>query len=122
MKIVLILSRALGFIVVFISLVLLIGYAVSYYQGTLEIESIKPTDYIFTSLVFIASFFYFLAWRHEGLGGLIITLVGIAISTISDWRFGLPFFIIGQLFVLYWFLLKKEKRTITNSKGDKPVK
>lgn len=117
MKIVLILSRVLGFIVVFISLVILIGYVVSYLQGNIEIESVKIKDYVLISIVFIAAFSYFLAWRHEGLGGLVLTLSGIVISTISDWRFGLPFFISGQLFVLYWFLLKKKNRG--ENKSDK---
>lgn len=110
MKVVLILSRVLGFILVFVSLVILIGYIVSYYQGTFEIDSVKTSDYGLISLVFLAAFSYFLAWRHEGLGGLILTFCGILISTFSDWRFGLPFFVLGQLFVLYWFLLKKQKR------------
>lgn len=112
MKLLLILSRVLGFILVFISLVIMIGYLVSYFQGSLDIDSIKVSDYGIICLIFFGSFSYFLAWRHEGLGGLLLTLIGVSISTLSDWRFGLPFFIVGQLFVLYWFLLKKRTKKI----------
>ena len=121
MKVVLVLSRLLGFIIIFLSLVILIGYLVSYYQRTFEIDSFKISDYALIAFVFIAAFSYFLAWRHEGLGGLILTLSGIIISFLSDWRFGLPFFIVGQLFVYYWFLLKEQNRIGAKVKEESSV-
>ena len=79
-------------------------------------EAIIWKDYIFFEIVFVASIAYVLSWRHEGLGGLIMTLSGVAISYFSDWKLGLPYFIVGQFYVLYWFL------KTSGNKIKKPVK
>lgn len=106
MKALLIVAKILGFIVVFFFLVLVISQFVASIQHPEQAKEISYLNYAFYILVLLASFAYFLAWRHEGLGGLIMTLCAIAISSLSEWELGLPFFIVGQLFVLYWYLLK----------------
>lgn len=109
MKALLIVSRAIGFIVVFFFLVLVISGIVSEIQTHGNLEGVNRRYIAFFVLVIIASFAYFLAWRHEGLGGLIMTIAAIIITYFNDWRMGIPFFIVGQLFVLYWFILKNER-------------
>jgi hypothetical protein len=91
------------------------------FQDPDGVSVIKKGDYFTFALVFIVAFSYFLSWRHEGLGGLIMVLVGLGISAIANWRFGIPFFVVGQLFVLYWYLLKSAKtKTSTKQKIQNP--
>jgi len=118
MKVLLISARAIGFIIVFIFLVLVVAQIVMAFQDAEVAAGIKKRDYFTFALVFIAAFSYFLSWRHEGLGGLIMVLAGLGISALSNWRFGIPFFVVGQLFVLYWYLLKSASNR-TNAKPEK---
>lgn len=106
MKVLLILARTLGFIVVFFFLVLVVNQIIMSIQQANQSVGINFKEILFYILVFFASFSYFLAWRHEGLGGLFMTLSAIAISSLSDWELGFPFFIVGQIFVLFWILVK----------------
>jgi hypothetical protein len=101
-------SRIIGFLLIFIFLVFSIGEIVVEIQTKGNIDQISKKHFFFYAMIFLASFGYFLAWRHEGFGGLIITLCAIALSTFTTWKIALPFFILGQLFVLYWFLSKRK--------------
>lgn len=116
MKILLIISRILGFIVAFFFLFIATSELLVTIRNSSMAESIVWKDYIFFEIVFIASMAYVLSWRHEGLGGLVMTLSGVAISYFNDWKLGLPYFIVGQFYVLYWFLKS------SGTKTKKPVK
>lgn len=109
MKALLFISRGLGFILVFFFLVLVISGVVSEYQTYGSLDNLRMRHIAFFSLVMIASFAYFLAWRHEGLGGLIMTIAALVITYFNDWKMGVPFFVVGQLFVLYWFIRKNKQ-------------
>lgn len=109
MKALLISARSIGFIIVFIYLVLVIAQIVMAFQDPDSARSISSRDYISFALVFISAFSYFLSWRHEGLGGLVMVLSGLGISAVANWKFGIPFFVVGQLFVLYWFIFKNKR-------------
>jgi hypothetical protein len=110
MKVLLIVSRVLGVIVAFFFLFIATSEIIDKaLQGEL-IKGFNLKDYLFFEIVFVSSIAYVLSWRHEGLGGLIMTICGVAISYFSDWKLGVPFFIIGQLYVLYWFLLTSRKK------------
>jgi hypothetical protein len=120
MKALLFSSRAIGFIIVFIFLVLVIAQIVMAIQDPESTSNLNKRDYISFALVFIASFAYFLSWRHEGLGGLIMVLSGLGISAVANWKYGIPFFVVGQLFVLYWYQLKSAKsKTSAKDKESK---
>jgi hypothetical protein len=109
MKALLFISRGLGFVFVFFFLVLVISGVVSEYQTYGSLDNLRMRHIAFFSLVMIASFAYFLAWRHEGIGGLIMTIAALVITYFNDWKMGVPFFVVGQLFVLYWFIRKSKQ-------------
>ena len=106
MKILLISNRIEGFLVSFFFLFLSIVRIVDLLSNGGQFADLSFEIIAFFLLSFIASTAYVLSWRYEGLGGLIMTICGLVISAISEWKLGLPFFVVGQLFVLYWFLLK----------------
>lgn len=108
MKILLIIIRVFGFLVSFVFLFLVVANIINALINPDDIANNIWMDYTFYAVVFIASIAYFLAWKHEGFGGLILTFCGIAVSFLSDWKLGIPFFTVGQLFVLYWVLKKNE--------------
>lgn len=110
MKVLLIFIRIFGFIVSFVFLFLVVANIINAYVAPEELESNIWMNYSFFTIVFVASFAYFLAWRHEGLGGVILTICGVIISFLSDWKLGIPFFTVGQLFVFYWVLKKNEMK------------
>ena len=120
MKILLISTRIEGFIVSFLFLFMAVARLVASILHPNPSIEIDFDVYVFFSLSFVATIAYVMAWRHEGLGGLVLTFCGIGISYVEDWRLGLPFFIVGQLFVLYWFVMRSKSSSNTlkeNKKG-----
>ena len=112
MKIFLISTRIEGFLVSFLFLFFAVAGIVDvilHPSPTLEFEF---DVYGFFAISFIAAIAYVLSWRHEGLGGLVLTLSGIFLSAIDDWRMGIPFFIVGQLYVFYWFLKNSKSKKL----------
>lgn len=118
MKVLLISLRSAGFLIVFIFLVLVVAQIVMAIQDPEAASYLSKRDYISFVFVFIGSFAYFLSWRHEGLGGLLMVLSGLGISAVANWKFGIPFFVVGQLYVLYWYLLKNSKSQSNDIRND----
>ena len=109
MKVILIISRAIGFAVIFFFLFLTISELVSALQQEDFVLTFSWKLITYYFIIIMSAMSYFLAWRHEGFGGLFLTICGVALSFVSDWRLGLPIFIVGQLFVLYWYLWKARR-------------
>lgn len=108
MKILLISTRIEGFLVSFLFLFIAVARIVDVLLHPSSRLEFDFDVYGFFAISFIAAIAYVLSWRHEGLGGLVLTLCGILLSAIDDWHIGIPFFIVGQLYVLYWFLINKK--------------
>ena len=102
-------SRTLGFILVFLYLF----FAVALLADSIMYPSSEHSfDLYLFILILTLTFSYFLAWRHEGMGGLLMTILGIILNFYSDWQVAVPVFLCGQIFVLIWFL---KSRALKNS-------